>query len=140
MKLRYALLSACMFVAVAVQAQDRAKPAPPPPPAHGSPPPGIYTYVEQMPSAGYDYQQFLNNHLHYPDSARVHDIEGRVIVKFVVNEDGSISDCSIAKGVNSYLDAEALRVVRKFPPWKPGHNNGKPVKVYFTLPIVFKLQ
>jgi periplasmic protein TonB len=136
MKLRYALYVACMYTATAAHAQDN-KPAPRDP---KTPPPGVFSYVEQMPTAGYDYQDFLNKTIHYPDSARVHNIEGRVIVKFVVNEDGSISDCSIARGVDSYIDAEALRVVRSFPRWKPGHQNGKLVKVYFTLPINFRLK
>lgn len=98
-----------------------------------------YTYVDQMPSIDYDHNKYLTENLYYPDSARAHNIEGRVLVKFVVNEDGHISECSIPKPVNSYLDEEALRVIGKMPPWKPGKQDGKPVRVYFTAPIVFKL-
>jgi protein TonB len=98
-----------------------------------------FVYVDEMPVAGYDYNQYLGENIHYPDSAIVHNIEGRVIIKFVVNEDGHISDCEVVKGFNRYCDAEALRVIRSMPPWKPGKIKGKPVKVYFTLPLSFKL-
>jgi protein TonB len=84
--------------------------------------------------------KYLSENLHYPDSARVHNIEGRVTVKFVVNEDGHISECEIASSVNNYLDEEALRIIGKMPRWKPGKQNGKRVRVYFTAPIVFKLE
>ena len=104
------------------------------------PPPAIFSYVEQMPSAPYDYQDYLNKHIVYPDAARESNIEGRVIVKFVVNEDGAISDVQVQRGIGGGCDEEAKRVVSSFPKWKPGKQNGKPVKVYFTLPIVFKLQ
>lgn len=100
----------------------------------------IFMYVEQMPQAPYDYQQYLAQNIHYPDSAQAHNIEGRVIIRFIVNEDGKISDCVVWKSVDDDIDAEALRVVKSFPPWRPGKQNGKYVKVYFTLPIVFKLE
>jgi periplasmic protein TonB len=99
----------------------------------------VLTYVEQMPKAGYDYLDFLNKNIHYPDSAIAHDITGRVIVRFIVNEDGHISDVTAIRGVGGGLDQEAVRVVSMFPPWKPGIQKGKPVKVFFTLPIVFSL-
>ncbi len=99
-----------------------------------------FTYVEQMPVSGYDFQKYLAENIHYPDSAIAHNIEGRVVIKFIVSEDGSIIDCKVVKGVSEELDAEALRVVRSFPKWIPGRQNGKAVKVYFTLPIVFKLE
>ena len=105
------------------------------------PPPSTpFTYVEQMPVAGYDYQDYLNKHIIYPDAARENNITGKVIVRFVVNEDGSITDVQVARGVDPSLDNEAKRVVATFPKWKPGKQNGKAVKVYFTLPIVFTLQ
>ena len=98
------------------------------------------TYVEQMPMPDFEYQKYLSENLHYPDSAIAHNIEGRVIVKFVVNEDGHISDCEITQSVNTYLDEEALRVIRKMPRWKPGKQDGKYVKVYFNAPVIFKLE
>ncbi len=93
-----------------------------------------------MPTAEYDYNAYLAKNIHYPDSAREHNVEGRVIVKFVVKEDGTIVDCTVKKGVNKYLAAEALRIVSNMPSWKPGTKNGKPIKVYFTLPIKFQLE
>ena len=99
----------------------------------------VYQYVEQMPRAGYDYQKYLAKNIHYPLSAAEKKITGRVIVKFVINEDGHISNCSVLKGIGGGLDEEAIRVVSNMPPWLPGKQNGKPVKVYFTLPINFML-
>ena len=130
MPIRYMLLSVSLLFVLSAYAQDKEQPKEPPP---------IYTYAEQMPSTGYDPGAYLGKNIHYPDSARAHNIQGRVVVKFVVNEDGSISDCKIITSVNKECDEEALRVVKSMPRWKPGTQNGKKVKVYFNLPIVFKL-
>ena len=100
----------------------------------------VFTYIDQMPTAGYDFAQYLGNSMHYPRAARKGNIQGRVIVKFVVNEDGSISDCKVIKGIGGGCDEEALRVIQEMPNWKPGKQNGKFVKVYFTQPITFKLE
>lgn len=104
------------------------------------PPPQIFTYVEQMPEFNGNVQEYLGNKLRYPDQAREAGIEGRVIVQFVVNEDGDISDAVVKRGIGGGCDEEALRVVKSMPKWKPGKQNGRPVKVYFTLPISFKLE
>jgi protein TonB len=104
------------------------------------PPPTVFNYVEQMPAAPYDVNSFLQKTMKYPDAARENNIEGRVIVKFVVNEDGKISDIQIARSLERSCDEEAKRVVASMPPWKPGKQNGKAVKVLFNLPIVFKLE
>ena len=114
-------------------------PAPPPPP-DSIKPKSVFNYVEQMPVLSVDMGTYLSEHLHYPKYARNHDIEGRLIVKFVVNEDGSVSDVYIVKGIGESCDEEAKRVVTAMPKWIPGRQNGKAVKVYFTLPIVFKLE
>ena len=66
-------------------------------------------------------------------------IQGRVIVQFVINADGSIVDPQVIKPVNPYLDKEALRVVSTMPKWKPGEQDGKKVRVRFTLPVTFRL-
>ncbi len=84
--------------------------------------------------------KWLSNNIRYPESAQANGISGRVIVKFVVEKDGSIGSPTIAKGVDKDLDTEALRVVRKMPKWQPGKNNGQPVRSYFTLPVTFRLQ
>jgi protein TonB len=96
-------------------------------------------YVEQMPSFDGDLHTFLGKHLKYPPQARDNDVRGRVIVQFVVNEDGTVSGAQVLRGIGGGCDEEALRVVRSMPPWKAGKQNGRPVKVYMTLPILFVL-
>lgn len=131
--MKYLLFSISFFWAVDLQAQVSHHPDSV---SNGQ----VYVYVEHMPVSQYDLGAYLSTNLHYPKKAREKNIEGRVLVKFVVNEDGHISDCEITKGVSKELDEEALRVVKNMPPWKPGIQNGKAVKVYFTLPIVYKLE
>ena len=101
--------------------------------------PTVYAIVEQMPAPGYNIAQYLSKNLHYPALAKKNKIQGRVIVKYVVNEDGSLSDFTVLKGIGSGCDEEALRVLKNMPAWKPGKKNGKTVKVYYTQPITFKL-
>jgi protein TonB len=93
-----------------------------------------------MPSADYDWQAYLGRNLRYPEAAREINIEGKVMVRFVVNEDGSISDVEVLRGIGGGCDEEAKRVVAGMPKWKPGKQEGKAVKVYFMLPISFKLE
>ena len=102
--------------------------------------PQVFNYVEQMPKPDYDIQVYLGKNVKYPDAARENTIEGRVIVQFVVNEDGHVSEIQIVRGIGGGCDEEAKRVVASMPPWKPGKQNGKAVKVLFKLPIVFKLE
>lgn len=104
------------------------------------PPPKVFTYVEQMPEPSVDIPSYLGKNIHYPEAAREAGVEGRVILRFVVNEDGSVSDIQIVRGIGSGCDEEAKRVLASMPKWKPGKQNGRPVKVYFTLPVTFKLQ
>lgn len=99
----------------------------------------IETYVDQLPEFEGDLGRYLEAQLHYPDAARDAGIEGRVGLRFVVNEDGSITTVELAHKASPLLDAEALRVVKAMPKWKPGKINGRPVKSYFTLPISFQL-
>ena len=84
--------------------------------------------------------KWLSQNVRYPETAQQNDVQGRVIVKFVVEKDGSIGTATILKGVDKDLDREALRVVKKMPKWQPGKNNGVAVRSYFNLPVVFKLQ
>lgn len=104
------------------------------------PPPPVFNYVEQMPVAGFDILSYLAKNIKYPDAARENNIDGRVVVKFVVNEDGHVSDVQVVRGIGGGCDEEAVRVVSAMPNWKPGKQNGKAVKVFFTLPIQFKLE
>ncbi len=103
----------------------------------------IFVAVEQQaefPGGTAAMMKWLNNNVRYPESAQQNDIQGRVIVKFVVEKDGSIGKAEILKGVDRDLDREALRVVKKMPKWQPGKNNGVAVRSYFNLPVVFRLQ
>ncbi len=76
----------------------------------------------------------------YPAEAIENKIEGRVIVKFIVEHDGSISGAQIMRSADPLLDKEALRLVNSMPKWKPGRMNGRTVRVRFLLPVTFRLQ
>ncbi len=108
-------------------------------PAMPKPPGEIHKYVDLMPTPAFDITEFLSKNLRYPDMARETGLQGRVVIRFVVNEDGTISEVQLVKGIGPACDAEALRVVAAMPHWKPGRQNGVPVRVYYTLPIVFEL-
>ncbi len=103
----------------------------------------VYDVVEQMPSfpggmkAMMDY---LARNIRYPANAKNDLIEGRVILQFIVDKKGRLSDIKVVKSVEPYLDAEAVRVVKSMPRWNPGMQNGKAVKVRYTLPVTFRLQ
>lgn len=97
-------------------------------------------WVEQMPQFVGDINDYLGKHLQYPESALSAGIEGRVNIEFVVNEDGSVSNARVTRGIGGGCDEEALRIINGMPRWKPGKQNGTPVKVYFILPIVFQLK
>ena len=84
--------------------------------------------------------QYLAKNIKYPTIAQENGTQGRVIVQFVVNKDGSIVDAKVVRSVDPYLDKEALRVINTMPKWKPGMQRGKPVRVKFTVPVMFRLQ
>ena len=107
------------------------------------PPDSIYEIVEIMPvfpggEAG--MLKFLSDNIKYPAEAQEAGIEGRVFTRFVINEDGSVSDVEILRSVHPLLDAEAIRVVKAMPKWTPARQDGKAVKVRYALPLVFRLQ
>ena len=83
--------------------------------------------------------KWLSQQIRYPEAAQQNDIQGRVVVRFVVEKDGSIGQVTIVKGINKDLDSEAIRVVKNMPKWHPGKNNGIPVRSYFNLPVTFRL-
>ena len=99
----------------------------------------IFTFAEQQPTFKGNVQAWLTSHLNYPASAADNNIQGKVVVKFVVGRDGSVSRAEVIRGVDPALDREALRVVNSMPKWNPGMNNGQPANVWFQLPITFKL-
>lgn len=83
--------------------------------------------------------KYLGNNIRYPSKAQKANIEGKVYVNFVIKSDGKIDQVKIIRGVSPELDDEAARVINSMPEWHPGIQNGKPVSVYYNLPIAFKL-
>jgi len=103
----------------------------------------VYTVVEQMPKfpGGEDAMlSFIGQNLKSPINAQVHGIQGKVIVRFLVERNGSISKVEVVRCLNPDCDKEAIRVVRLLPKFTPGKQNGVPVAVWYTLPITFKLE
>jgi protein TonB len=103
----------------------------------------IFSHAEIMPQfVGGDraMMQWLNDNMQYPIIAQEQGIQGRVIVRFVVGPDGSVGGAEVQRSLDPSCDREALRVIRKMPKWIPGKQNGQPVAVYYTLPVLFKLQ
>ena len=103
----------------------------------------IFQVVEEMPEIPggmAECLKFLAKNIKYPTIAQENGVQGRVIVQFVVNRDGSIVDPVVMRSVDPYLDKEALRVIMMMPKWKPGKQRGKAVRVKYTVPVTFKLQ
>ncbi|MDO4215686.1 MAG: energy transducer TonB [Bacteroidales bacterium] len=103
----------------------------------------IFQVVEnqpEFPGGQSALMQYLSKNIKYPTISQENGVQGRVVVQFVVNKDGSIVDPVVARSVDPYLDKEAIRVVTTMPKWKPGMQRGKPVRVRYTLPVAFKLQ
>ena len=104
--------------------------------------PGLIHWIEEAPEfpGGNDsLNAFIKRNLQYPKSAKEQGIEGTVFVRFVVETDGSVTVFRINQDVNEELAAEAIRLVNMLPKWKPGYLGPTPVRVGYTLPIVFKL-
>lgn len=95
--------------------------------------------LPEFPGGMSAFVKWLTKNLKYPASAQKRKVQGKVIVSFIVNKDGSISDCKIVRNVDKQLDHEALRVIRMMPKWKPGENNGEPCRTMFVVPVVFSL-
>ena len=102
----------------------------------------IFMVVEDAPEFPGGVQallDYLRKNIKYPQICRENNIQGRVLVSFVVNKDGAIVDPQVVKSVNPSLDKEALRVISGMPNWKPGSQRGKPVRVKYTVPVNFRL-
>ena len=102
----------------------------------------IFTIVEEQPEfpgGMAECYKWIGKNLQYPTISAENGVQGRVTVNFVVNADGSIVDVKVIRGVDPYLDKEAIRVVSKMPKWKPGKQRGKAVRCSFNLPVRFKL-
>jgi protein TonB len=103
----------------------------------------IFIWVEEMPAfpgGEAELLKFISQSISYPEEAVRNNIQGRVILKFVVNRDGSIDRVQVLNDIDSSLQNEAIRVVNLLPKFKPGKQNGVPVPVWFTLPVLFRLQ
>lgn len=94
----------------------------------------------EFPGGEEALMRFLQNNIKYPDMARKQDVQGRVVIRFIVDAEGKINEVKLFRGIGFGCDEEALRVVKMMPAWKPGRNDGKPVSVYFDLPIHFSLE
>lgn len=102
----------------------------------------VYDVVEQMPSfpGGISgLRTYLNQNIRYPAEAQENCVQGRVVVSFVVEKDGHISDVTVLRSVDPSLDKEAIRVVRNMPRWTPGKQEGEPVRVRYNVPVSFRL-
>ncbi|MBO4720621.1 MAG: TonB family protein, partial [Prevotella sp.] len=102
----------------------------------------VFDVVEEMPQfpgGAPKLMEYLSQNIRYPKEAMEADKQGRVIVTFVVDKDGSIRDARVVKSVDPLLDAEGLRVISSMPNWTPGKQSGKAVNVKYTVPITFRL-
>ncbi|MEJ5266702.1 MAG: energy transducer TonB [Bacteroidales bacterium] len=101
-----------------------------------------FAVVEEKPTfpgGEAELLKFIAENTKYPEIAKENGIQGRVFVQFVIDKNGNVTNVTIARGVDPYLDAEAIRVVKMLPKWTPGKQRGKPVPVTFVVPINFKL-
>lgn len=103
----------------------------------------IFVLVENMPEfpgGNGALFQYLSKNIKYPAIPQEEGIQGRVIIQFVVDKDGTITDPVVVRSVDPYLDKEALRVIKAMPKWKPGLQRNKAVRVKYTVPVAFRLQ
>lgn len=115
--------------------------AAPEPPKHEEEQDKIFEVVEQQPQfPGGSVNRWLADHIKYPVVAAENGISGRVVVQFVVERDGSVSQVRVVRGVDPSLDKEAQRVISSMPKWIPGKQNGQAVRSRFTVPVTFRLQ
>lgn len=96
-------------------------------------------WVEQMPTFDGSLEDYLQKNLRYPEMARESGVQGKVILEFIVNEEGEVSAIKLERGIGGGCDEEAIRVVKNMPRWHPGKQNGRAVNVLMTLPVVFSL-
>ncbi len=105
--------------------------------------PEPFVIVEEMPmfpGGISELMKYIYDHVQYPEIAKENNIQGRVTLNFCVTATGGVDRVTVLKGVDPELDAEAIRVVKSLPPFKPGKQGGKPVPVWFQLPIIFQLK
>lgn len=102
----------------------------------------LFTYVDPMPDfpgGQAKLMKFIQHNLRYPPEARERNIQGSVLTQFIVKADGTLTDFQVIRSLGGGCDEEALRVLQMMPKWIPGKQNGKPMDVYFKMPITFRL-
>ena len=102
----------------------------------------VFTIVESMPGfvgGETTRNKFLADNIKYPEKALANIIQGTVFVSFIIEKDGSVTHVKVLRGIGGGCDEESVRVVKLMPKWKPGTQNGKPVRVLFNMPIYYKL-
>ena len=99
----------------------------------------VVEVMPQFPGGQIAMLKYIMENIKYPEQAMKEGIQGRVAVRFIVEKDGSISNVKAVRSVHPLLDKEAVRVVESMPKWSPGKQNGKPVRVRFNVPVMFKL-
>lgn len=103
----------------------------------------VFDVVEQMPEFPGGMEalfKYMAENMKYPEDAKKQQVEGRVLVQFIVETDGSVSNTEVLKRVFPSLDAEAVRVISGMPKWIPGKQNGKVVRVKYTIPVSFRFK
>jgi protein TonB len=100
----------------------------------------IVEEMPEFPGGNSELLKFIGENLNYPADAQDNNVQGRVTLKFVVNRDGSVDRIEIIRGVDPSLDNEAIRVIKSLPRFKPGKQDGVPVPVWFSIPVVFQLR
>lgn len=138
------LFSLLLFSSVASYGQEIVPDPPmPPEPPMEKVEDEIFQIVEvqpEFPGGMEKMMQFISNNFQYPQIDMDNGIQGRVFISFVVERDGSLSTIKVLRGVSKTIDAEAIRVIKKMPNWKPGEQAGKTVRVKYTLPIRAQLK
>ena len=112
-------------------------------PVLGEVPSEIFVVVEEMPlfpGGDAELMKFINSSIVYPESAKESNIQGRVILRFAVMSTGKVDNVQVLKPIDPLLDKEAIRVVKSLPDWQPGRQGGKPVNVWYSVPITFALK
>ena len=103
----------------------------------------VYEVCEQMPTyegGGAVLLKYLTDSVKYPELAKKHGVQGRVVIGFIVEKDGSLTNVKVLRAVDRALDAEALRVVKGMPKWIPGRQNEQRVRVKYNVPVSFRLE
>jgi protein TonB len=103
----------------------------------------VFVVVEEMPTfpgGDAELMKFINSNIVYPEIAKENNIQGRVILRFCVTYKGAVDQVTVLKQVDPALDNEAIRVIKMLPAWKPGKQGGKPVNVWYSVPVTFQLK